>query len=333
MRRVPVLLLLFASLALVGVARPTPSPSPTPAAAPAPPRALPLVIVYPFDTSTDIKSGTGQSAAQVFMQQMNADGGLDTIEGPANVKRPDYLTHARSVNAAYYVAGYMTPLGNGVSLVEQVVSTRSGTIVFGQTAQIESIQDATAQATMLHDGITARERELSDAYTQTQAQATSTPAAGNQANIGKGLAGIAGLFHRNKSATPAPAIVKPAKGVFVVHVGGSLPSADLSRASDALYAAMNERYNVRKSAASPANLSKSADGICGTDRNNTIASGTASAQVRHHGFGARAQYTFVLDVYTCFGAKLAEETATADSLAPAVRKAVQAYATDYPGNG
>jgi hypothetical protein len=30
----------------------------------------------------------------------------------------------------------------GVSLVEQVVSTRSGTMVFGQTAQIQSFEDA-----------------------------------------------------------------------------------------------------------------------------------------------------------------------------------------------
>ncbi len=172
MRRTPALVLFCVSSVLMGAARPTPAPKAVavPTASPAPVHSVPLVIVFPFDTSTDIKPGTGENAAQVFMNQMNADGGIDTIEGPASVKRADYPTYAHSVHADYYVAGYMTPLGNGVSLVEQVVSTLSGTIVFGQTAQIESIQDATAQATYIHDGIVAREQEISDAYTSAQAQ-------------------------------------------------------------------------------------------------------------------------------------------------------------------
>ena len=124
---------------LVGAGRPspTPSPSPAPAAAPALRQALPLVVVFPFDTSSEIKAGTGEAAARLFVQQMNTDGGIDAIEGPGTIKRADYLTYAQSVKADYYVTGYMTPLGDGVSLVEQVVSTQSGTIVYGQTAQIE----------------------------------------------------------------------------------------------------------------------------------------------------------------------------------------------------
>ena len=55
-------------------------------------------------------------------------------------------------------------------------------------------------------------------------------------------------------------------------------------------------------------------------------------KVQRHGMGSRAQYTFVLQVYTCFGAKLAEGTGVADSLAAAVQKAVETYATDHPGN-
>ena len=337
MRRIPAFVFLCACIALMGAAKPSPTPAPTPNAAPATPpqrHSLPLVIVFPFDTSTDIKAGTGETAAQIFMRQMNADGGIDTIEGPSSVKRADYLTHARSVNAAYYVAGYMTPLGNGVSLVEQVVSTRSGTIVFGQTAQIESIDDATSQATLIHDGIVARERQLSDAYNEAQAQATATPSAGNQADLGKGLKGIASLFHHNKnSATPAPAVHKPSKGIFVVRVGGSLPPTDLAKATDDLYGALNSRFNARMTNGANDGLSKRADSICGTDRNNTIVTGNASAQVFHHGLGSRAQYTFNLQVYTCFGAKLAESSATADSLAAAVRGAVENYASAHPDNG
>jgi hypothetical protein len=293
---------------------------------------MPLVVVYPFDVSSDLKAGTGEAAAEVFMRQMNADGGIDTIEGPASVKRADYLKYAKSVNAAYYIAGYMTPLGNGVSLVEQVVSTLSGAIVSGQTAQIESLEDATAQATAIHDGILERENAINQAYQQAQAQATSTPAASNEANIGKGLAGLAGMFHRKGAQTSAPATVKPAKGVIVVHVGGALPAGDLTKATTALYSSLSRYYHVRLANASSDNLAKQADAICGTERNNTIASGTAAANVQHHGFGSRTQYTFELDVYTCFGAKLASSTARGDSLASAVQGAADAYAAGHPAN-
>ena len=170
MRRLPALLLLCLSVALVAAAPPNVTPSPVPQPAPAAsPVHLPLVVVYPFEASSDIKADVGQRAAQLFVQQMNAAGGIDTILSPATVKRADYLTNARKLNADYYVAGYMTPLGEGVSLVEQVVSTQSGTITYGATAQIVSFEDATSQAVMIHDAIEAREKSLSAAYAAARA--------------------------------------------------------------------------------------------------------------------------------------------------------------------
>ena len=264
---------------------------------------------------------------------MNAEGGVDTIEGPPTVKRTDFLSYARGVSAAYYVTGYMTPLGNGVSLVEQVVSTLSGAIVFGQTAQIESINDATAQATYIHDGILEREKELSDAYTQAQAQATSAPSSNpNQADIGKGISGLAGLFHHGKNAaTPAPA-AKPTKGVFVAHVSGALPAGDLTAATSDLYRALDEKFVVHSVDAAGATLAKTADSICGAQRNNTIATGTLSTQTEHKTFGARVTYAFTLQMYTCFGAVLAESKGSGGSAATAIRAAVQSYASEHPQN-
>lgn len=344
MRRFPALLLLFLGIGLIAAGRPAATPAPKPTATPtsAPTLApaqhtMPLVVIYPFDASNDIKPGTGEAAAQLFMKQMNADGGIDTIEGPGTVKRSDYLTYARSVNADYYVSGYMTVLGNGVSLVERVVSTRGGAIVYGQTAQIESFQDATAQATMIHDGIVSLEKQISDAYQGASAQATSTPvpsSQANQANLTQGLSSLGNIFRHGKGkATPAPVAAKPSKGVFVAHIGGSLPASDLSKGTSDLYSALATHYNVRMTNASAQNITREADGICGTDRNNTIATGTASAQVTRHGLGTRAEYTFVLAVYTCFGAKLAESTGTGGSLTTAVRTAVANYTAAHPENG
>jgi hypothetical protein len=343
-RRVPALALLCLSATLVAAAPPkaTPAPKVTPtptpkATATATPQAvhLPLIVVYPFEGSSDIKPDVGQRAAQLFVQQMNAAGGIDTISAPATVKHSDYLSYAKSVNADYYVSGYMTPLGEGVSLVEQVVSTQSGTITYGATAQIASFEDATSQAIMIHDAIQARERSFAEAYKNATAESTSTPAPKqNQADLKRGFSDIVGLFHRGGKATPTPAAgaVKPPKGIYVVHVNGHLPQTDLNKATSELYAALNSHYIVHMSNAPGSNLKSEADGICGTDRNNTIASGTIAAESSRHGLGSRTEYTFVLSVYTCWGAKLAEHTGKAGSLSSAVAQAVAAFTEASPQN-
>lgn len=341
MRRIPVVLSLFLVLALgaalPSVSAPKPRPTPAPTAAPtAPPavQSLPIIVVYPFGASSDIPAGDGGKAADLFVQVMNNDGGLDAIGAPASVKKDDYLSYARKVDADYYVTGYMTPLGNGVSLVEQVVSTRSGTMIFGQTSQIDSFADASSQAITIHDGIIAQENAFKQQYQQAQATATATPLPNNQANLGKGLAGLAGLFRHNKSQDKqlAVAVTKPSKGVIVAHVSGAIPEKNLSSATSDLTAALDRFYHTSATTVSGSNVSAQANGICGSNRNNSIAAGTLSAKSYRRGFATHTDWTFVLDVYTCWGAKLSEESATAPSLKDAVDRAVDAYAKTHPEN-
>jgi hypothetical protein len=339
-RRIPAVLLLCLGIVLAGAApsRPTPAPkptaSPTAAAAPGQVTSLPIIVVFPFGTSSDIAAANGEKAATLFVQVMNSAGGLDAIGAPTSVKHENYLTYARSVNADYYVTGYMTPLGEGVSLVEQVVSARSGTMIFGQTAQIDSFADASSQAIAVHDSLIAQEQQFKAQYQSAQATATPAPAATGQATFTKGLSDIAGLFkHKGKSAsTKTVAVQKPDKGILVAHVNGSVPETNLTSATSALYAALNGYYNAHMTNAPGDNLTRQADGICGTNRNNTIATGTLSAKTTRHGLGSRTEWTFNLDVYTCWGAKLAEHTATAGSLKDAVAGAVAAYAQAHPQN-
>lgn len=278
-----------------------------------------------------MRADTGVKTAQLYISQMNAAGGLDALQAPATIKRANYLEYARSLTADYYVSGYMTPLGSGVSLVEQVVDTSTGTIILGATAQIQSFEDATAQAIGIRDGIVAREQSKAQAFAEASAQATPAPLASNQANIG---GGIASLFKRRGRQTPDPhpsAVIKPAKGIFVVRVGGSPSAALLNEATSALYAALNQRY-VAHNTNTGGDAAKLANTICGADRNNTVATGTLTSKSVRRGLFRRTQYSFVFDVYTCFGAKLAETSAEGDSVQSAVSGAVAAYAADHPQN-
>lgn len=329
MSRVPVLVAFALSVALVAAAppkpRPTPAP-PAPSAAPAP--VLPIVVVYPFQVSSDLQANTGMHAAQLFVEQMNAAGGVDAILAPASVIRAQYLTYAHGLNADYYVTGYMTPLGTGVSLVEQLVSTQAGAIVYGTTAQIESFQDAASQAVAIRDGIVQREQGMRAALDQS-AQTTPAPAASNQTSIN-----IGGLFKHRGRATPAPvvAVLRPSKGMFVGRVTGALPASSLAQATSDLISAANAHYIVRPVSAA-GSLARQANSICGSARDNTVADGTLRSATVRHGFFSRVQYTFTLNVYTCFGVKLASSAGTSDSIASAVNAAVAAYAAAHPLNG
>src|SRR5947209_16837435 len=107
-----------------------PTPAPTPAVTPTP--ALPVLIIYPFQVNGDADKTSGAKLAALFAGQMQTAGGLaiKPLATTVGIARADYLTNAIKSGADYYVSGYLTPLGDEVALVEQVVSTSSGAIVW-----------------------------------------------------------------------------------------------------------------------------------------------------------------------------------------------------------
>jgi hypothetical protein len=140
-----------------------------------------------------------------------ANTGKVTVVPPTpGTERKDYLTAARAVGADYYIAGFISPLGNGVSMVEQVVGVSSGIIVYSNTGQLTTYQDAAGQGDQLAAFVSQyANRNLSAIGTPPPA---STPApaasAGNEAN----LSGLGKLFgrHRQAAASPTPKpIVSP----------------------------------------------------------------------------------------------------------------------------
>ena len=334
MRRFSPILAIVLGAALVAAAprsprqpAPTPAPSAAPTASPQP--ASPTVAVFPFGISSNIRAGSGEQAALLFTQVMRQAGGLTVVDGGKGVARADFLTSAKRLHADYYISGYMTLLGDSVSLVEQLVDAQTGVIIFARTAQISDVNDATAQAQAMHDSIIARETSFQASLVQSAAPAaTSAPLPNNEANIGQ-------LFKRraHAAAQPAAAVVhKPAKGIFVARIAGSLPAAELTAGTSALRDALDGNFTVRGVTAVTSNLATGADAVCGNSRDNTIASGIARTSSVKSGFFRKTQYTFSLRVYTCFGSVLAESAGTGSTLAAAIASAVAAYAAIHPQN-
>ncbi len=333
MRRTPAILALIFSLSFVGAApraatrTPVPAPSATPSMAPT--SAVPTVVVFPFGISSNIKAGSGEQAAQLFAQVMRQAGGLTVINSGSGIARIDFQTSAKKLQADYYISGYMTLLGDSVSLVEQLVDVASGVVIFARTAQISDVNDATAQAQAIHDTIILRETSFQASLSQAAAPAaTPTPLPNNQANLGQ-------LFKRRAHAVAAPvapAVLKPAKGIFVTRISGPLTDAEITAGTAALRSALDANFDVRTATELSGDLPRGADKICGINRDNTIASGAASTSSVKSGFFRKVQYAFDLRVYSCFGSVLSQTSGTGATLTAAIRSAVGAYVTAHPRN-
>ncbi len=305
---------------------------PTPAPTPESLSQQPVVIIYQFDVQTGADPKIGYAIAQILGQEMTAAGGITVPPIPKDVKRPDFLDYAQNAHADFYISGYVTPVGDSAAVVEQVVSCKSGVIVFSQTAQVTSVADVASQSLLARSqilGLLGRGTQSVNPQTANTPAPTST----NGAKVPiQGISSIVNsVFHKHGgSGTPAAGpTTKPSRGVIVAPVvaTGSVVAADLSNATHELYFAMNHHYTTQMTAVTT-DASRSADEICGSDRNNTIATG--ALQENGHG---RSAFSFELRVYTCFGALLDQQTATGSSIKNAVDSAVTAYATAHPQNG
>ncbi|MBV8489891.1 MAG: hypothetical protein JO199_05110 [Candidatus Eremiobacteraeota bacterium] len=340
MRRILGVLLFCSSLLLVAAAPPTPGPlitptsSPPPVVTPPPANEVPTVVVFPFDVPTGQDAKIGTAIATIMHDTMNAAGGVNVLAIPKDVTRPQFGTYARAQHADFYVAGFVTPVGEGAAIVDQVVSVSSGVIVYSNTLQVVSVDDVAAQALQQRAAIFALIGRGRETLT-TQSASTPAPTSTNGASVPlKGIAAIVdsvfGSHHGKPGATPMPAVsAKPARGMFLVPATGAsgVAAKDLATANTELVTGLGHFYTVKPVAAAT-DVAKAADSICGTNRDNTVASGTLTETSQHH----RTQYNFSFQVFTCFGALLAGTTGTGPNLKKAVDDAIAAYATAHADN-
>lgn len=167
----------------------------------------PNVIVYPFvPTGASIDREAGSRLATILAEQMANTGKVRVIPPPPGTERADYLKVALANNADYYVSGYLTPVGDAVAVVEQVVSTTTGIMVFSQTAQLKTYADAAGQGEDLGTLIASHANRGLAAIGTAPPQTSPTPASssGPQADLTK-------LLNRRKrsTATAAPATRAP----------------------------------------------------------------------------------------------------------------------------
>jgi hypothetical protein len=181
----------------------------------------PVVVVYPLTVTGATDAQAGGKIAVLYAARLGTLGGVAVKAPLPGTNRQHFLDAAREAGADYYITGYITPLGNAVTLINQVVSTHSGIQVWSDSVQVGSYNEASSQADAIRAAILRHAGRYSIAL-----EATPPPAPLTAATVAqKNEANLNTLFQKRPApgASPAGDAAAPA-----VAQAGSLPAAGIS---------------------------------------------------------------------------------------------------------
>jgi TolB-like protein len=113
----------------------------------------PAIVVYPLVSSAGTPASVGSMIAGTLSAAIAAHGDITVKAAPSDTTQADFLSVARKAGADYYLAGFATEIGSQVSAVEQLVSTKTGIVVWRNTASYNVPDDARPSGEQIHDVI------------------------------------------------------------------------------------------------------------------------------------------------------------------------------------
>jgi hypothetical protein len=221
------------------------------------PYPAPAVIVYPLTVSGggDPTGEVGSNIAVLISNKLADLGGLTVKPYLPGTTRAQYLDAALKAGADYYVTGYLTPVGGDVSMIVQIVSTYSGSVVFSTTAVARTYADAVGQADIVRAAIL---RHAGRAYAAIEAPAPAPSASkaplATDGNVD--LTKALGRHHRAPSPTAAPTTassaapstspsktvaMRRAPSVLVLQTGGNADAQSRTYATNSLSSALRSQ--------------------------------------------------------------------------------------------
>lgn len=194
----------------------------------------PIVVIYPITSTGGIDRDAGGNLALLIATKLTELGSVTVKPSIPGTTRAQFLENAVAVGADYYVTGFLTPIGADSSLITQVVSTHSGSVVFSTTGVVRTYADAIAQVDVIRSAILRHAGRGLAALDAPPPAPSATPASiarGGAVDIGKAF----GKRKRgNALASPAPPA--PANERLFFAVAGNLDSAQATAATRAIVA-------------------------------------------------------------------------------------------------
>jgi hypothetical protein len=183
----------------------------------------PTVVVYPLTGIGGTPPEAGGNVALLLSSKLSELGGLEMRPYTPGTTRAQFLAAALAQNDDYYITGYLTPVGSEVSLIVQIVSTQSGSVVYSTSATVETYADVVAQADLLRAAILRHAGRGLPSVGDVEPVSTPAPLASNgSVNLTRAL----GRHARNEAPPPtAAASAASASPAVVANLPASATSA------------------------------------------------------------------------------------------------------------
>ena len=261
--------------------------------------ATPVLVVFPFAGTGATPPELGAQLSAKIAAEITSLGGIKVVLGSPSTKPADYRSAAQKAGADLYFSGSIVPVFTSYSAIEQLVSTRTGTVAWSVMFQFRSIDDVTGQGSRVRDVLLA-------------AQATPSPG-------GTGIELI----------TPSPP--PPLSGFAVLPLAGSAFDADRQSATQALVTALQQHgYNVSlvngSATQDPAGNSVV---LCTRTGAQTLITGTLDTNsVATPGAAGQTSARVALQLYDCRSHAFAPHAIVVSHIAPAASDAIAGAVRD-----
>jgi TolB-like protein len=276
----------------------------------------PKLALYPFATDGSAPAEAGAQFADALAADIRSVGGVSVVRGPAGLTPAQYHTDAQAQGADYFLIGAVAPVGSGFSIIEQLVRTRTGLLVWSATYQAASLDDVKGQGAQVRQALMDQIGHAS--FPAPRTTATAAPAAPLAA------------------AAPA-ASASPASTFVVMSFGGTALPSDRAFAVRAVLENIRQRGATAAADLSvPADLQQAGAQACMDTGAATIVGGTLDI-TRPESLTAPPSTTaaVTLQVYDCRTQTLTTKPLTATKTTPigtdAIRSAADAATAAYFG--
>ncbi len=257
------------------------------------------VVVYPLVATQGAPSAIGLAVSRTLAVGLTR-GDTSARLAPGDTAQADYLKTARSLGATYYVAGFVSTIGNEVSAVEQLVATKSGVVVWQNTAAYTVPDDARASGVAMHDAIVALNAPQ---YVQpvSNAPEPAAPAPPVRRTAANAPAAPLPIPAADTPAASSDAAVSDGPRVVIVNFGGTALDAVRHYVPSSIIRTL-PRYHMSGSALDISTSDIAANGLvaCAQAGADYILGGTIGAgEDGDPGMGYSIGTDLVLDVYDC----------------------------------
>ena len=112
------------------------------------------LVIFPFTSAEGADPTSGIEYSKQLGAALTELGGIKVVMADTATVPANYLRTAKTAGGDFYLMGHVAPpIKNAIAVIEQVVSTRSGTVVWSETAHVSSDDDVLAQAPTVKNAV------------------------------------------------------------------------------------------------------------------------------------------------------------------------------------